>query len=379
MNFLKLLLLLAVAGVCVYFYLGDKKKSNENAPQPASSALSASSASSASPALRPLPPASDVVPAPGSLAAKIMAVDARRPYLQKGNMRHNDLRSYYWKADIEKKGIPNLKEAKKVLAKMEGVFEEYRKLNECTTLGITPIADPRWGLPYLQPMRVVVWELLFSAEYHFLCGNKKQGLKDIETALHVTNLLVKEASYAIDLLVAVACSSYFAPVIKRINLPAKEKERILRKLPGREQYAAALPAVLKSEKNMLLFSLEWAPELEHAAMEKIIKAPRPRNTSAEAAEEQRKKVRKEMEEYYGNLKKLKEIPVEKLEKVYADCAAFLVKSFKENTLTRETKYTTGSAEDDRIFAMLQKVLRVNFASMFSEKIDRLEKHLGLKK
>ena len=151
------------------------------------------------------------------------------------------------------------------------------------------------------------------------------------------------------------------------------------KLPGRELYAAALPAVLETEKRILLFGREWAPELEHAAMEEAKKAPRPRNTSAKAAEELRKKVRKEMEEFYGNLKKLKEIPVEKLEKVHADYAAFVLKGFKENTLTRETKYTTGSAEDDRIFALLAATGVMNYVWQWSEKVDRLEKHLGLKK
>ena len=121
------------------------------------------------------------------------------------------------------------------------------------------------------------------------------------------------------------------------------------------------------------------PELEHAAVEEAIKAQRPRNASAEAAEELRKKVSKKIGEEYEKFRKLKEIPVEKLEKVCADYAAFLVKSFKENTLTKETKYTTGSAEDDRIFALLAATGIMNYVWRWSEKVDRLEKDLGLKK
>ena len=359
MKFLHLLFILAVAGACVYFYLDDKKTPRANT------------------SLRPLPPAPVDDPSPDSLAGKLKTVEDKRPELKKNKMIFSDLRSYYFGSAVEKKGITDLNEAKKLLSQMEKVFEVYRELNKCTTLGFQWCGDPRQQLTYPQSLRIAMYELLFSAEYHFLRGNQKQGLQDIETALHIINILCKDASGAIDLLLSLGLSQNLAAAVKRIKLPAKEKQQLLKKLPGREQYAAVLPSVLEKEKKMLLFWRAWAPELEHEAIEDAIKAKLPRNTPPEAAAEVRKQIGEEVKQKIGKEyekgKKLKEIPVEKLEKIYADFTAFALKGFKENTLTKETRYTTGSAEDDKFFALMDQIGTQVFVCSFSARLDAFEK------
>lgn len=261
------------------------------------------------------PPDPGYNPAPGSLAAEA------------SKLASINVRTNFRPQDVLRKGLQNRQQVKNNLAKMNSKLQSYRNLQNYTKSGIPEsTGHVNELIPYTNDIPQAIYWLLLSGEYQLKYGNKQQGEKDLVAAARIFRVYCSDVKAIIHIFSIMSLyTKYFDQVIPRCNLSPAKKKNIIAILPSRnrDQFADYLQSCFVAEKKMLMFIRKWHKHMDAATLNAMLKNQAARNC-------------------------FKAIPPHKLESLLDSYYAFLVKSFRNNTLRPDTPVNIGNAEENKM-------------------------------
>ena len=261
------------------------------------------------------PPEPGYNPAPGSLAAEA----SRLASIKDGTNLSPE--------PVLINGIKNKQKVKANLAIMSSKLQSYRNLQNYTELGIPEFnGHPHQLISYVHEIPDAIKWLLLSGEYQLKYGNKQQGEKDLVAAARIFRVYCSDVKAIMHIFSIIATYiKYFDHVIPRCNLSPAKKKNIIAILPSRSRdlFADYLQSGFVAEKKMLMFIRKWHKHMDEATLNAVLKNQATRNC-------------------------FKSIPPHKLASLLDSYYAFLVKSFRNNTLRPDTPVNIGNAEENKM-------------------------------
>ena len=210
---------------------------------------------------------------------------------------------------------------KKALEQNAETLQTARSLAEYNEFGL--LADEvHWScntpLHYTGSFQTACAILTISGKIQANSRNTAAAEKDFSLAAKIINVCLNGSHSMVGLLHISRCHKELKTYILNSKLPKAVKQRLLKRLPTRQMYAAVLPQTLDTEKQVL-----------HDAYQ-LVKTGKmtEQNFCMEAVD----------------IKVLRKLSHDKIDKYWAMGAEQIISKFADGTLSRQTTIDTGSAD-----------------------------------
>ena len=211
-------------------------------------------------------------------------------------------------------------------------FDQYHEFGTLDSTEWTPYTI----LPHMREIRSACNILASSAKVQADAGNLSVAQKDFELAIKIQNLLLKESYTIIEMLVVFNIHKGMYSFLQTSKLPPAVRKKLVKSLPRRKDYAAALPQILDTEKKFFQSTQDMLKKGQFVPRE----IPYQKQTVA----------------------KIKKLSSAELNEAWAQNSGMIIRKFTDGTLSRDTKF----ANDDPFW---QQILPLSGLAKISAALD----------